>query len=90
MTETSFLDVLEEIITTVVEPAAADGRRHGQFPRAAVTALGEGGLLGLLSSAETWVGRGGSLGDAAQVVRRLARLAAARRWWCACTTARLR
>lgn len=35
MTAPNFLDVLEEIIT---------------FPRAALTALGEAGLLGLLSS----------------------------------------
>lgn len=71
MTEPSFLDVLEEIITTVVEPAATDVDTAGTFPRAAVTALGEAGLLGLISSAEVG-GRGGTLGDAAQVVRRLA------------------
>ena len=71
MTATPFLDVLEEIITTVVEPAAADVDATGTFPRAAVTALGERGLLGLLSATEVG-GAGGSLGDAAAVVRRLA------------------
>src|SRR5256885_13428804 len=40
------------------------------FPRAAVTALGQAGLLGLLSSTEVG-GQGGSLADAAHVVRRL-------------------
>jgi isovaleryl-CoA dehydrogenase len=71
MTTPGFLEVLEEIITTVVEPAAADVDRNGTFPRAAVTALGEGGLLGLLSTSEVG-GLGGSLEDASRVVRRLA------------------
>ena len=70
MTAPSFLGVLEEIITAVVEPAAADVDRAGVFPRAAVSALGEGGLLGLMSAPEVG-GSGGSLGDASQVVRRL-------------------
>ena len=71
MTAPSFLEVLEEIIPSVVEPAAADVDATGTFPRAAVTALGERGLLGLLSATEVG-GLGGTLGDAAQVVRRLA------------------
>lgn len=71
MTAPSFLEVLEEIIPTVVDPAAADVDATGTFPRAAVTALGERGLLGLLSATEVG-GLGGTLGDAAQVVRRLA------------------
>lgn len=71
MTTTSFLDVLEEIIEKVVEPGAAQIDTTGAFPRDAVTALGEAGLLGLLSSPDVG-GMGGSLGDAAQVVRRLA------------------
>jgi alkylation response protein AidB-like acyl-CoA dehydrogenase len=71
MNASSFLDVLEEIVTTVVEPAAADVDATGTFPRAAIAALGEQGLLGLLSATEVG-GVGGSLGDAAQVVRRLA------------------
>lgn len=71
MTSSSVLDVLEEIIITVVEPGAADVDANATFPRAAVTALGEAGLLGLISSTDV-EGRGGTLGDAAQVVRRLA------------------
>lgn len=71
MTAPTFLDVLEELIDTVIEPAAAETDRTGTFPRAAVTALGERGLLGLLSSADVG-GLGGTLGDAAQVARRLA------------------
>ena len=72
MTTTSVLDVLEELIPTVVEPAAPDVDAHGTFPRAAVDALGRAGLLGLLSAPEVG-GRGGSLADAALVVRSLAR-----------------
>ena len=71
MTAPTFLDVLEELIETVVEPAAADVDAHGTFPRAAVSALGGAGLLGLLNSTEVG-GRGGTLDDAARVVRRLA------------------
>jgi alkylation response protein AidB-like acyl-CoA dehydrogenase len=71
MTASPVLDVLEELITTVVEPAAADVDRNATFPRAAVTALGDAGLLGLLSAIDVG-GRGGTLGDAADVVRRLA------------------
>ena len=71
MTASSVLDVLEEIISSVVDPAAAEVDAAAEFPRAAVTALGERGVLGLMSSADVG-GSGGSLGDAAQVVRRLA------------------
>lgn len=71
MTETPILDVLEELITSVVDPAAADIDTSGTFPRSALTAFGEAGLLGLLSSTEVG-GGGGTLGDAAHVVRRLA------------------
>jgi alkylation response protein AidB-like acyl-CoA dehydrogenase len=71
MTAPSFLDVLEEITTTTVEPAAAAVDADATFPRAAVTELGRRGLLGLLSAPEVG-GAGGTLGDAAQVVRRLA------------------
>ena len=39
MTATPFLDVLEELITTVVDPAAAEIDPMGTSPRAAFTAL---------------------------------------------------
>jgi len=71
MTDRPVLDVLEDIITTVVEPRAAGIDATGVFPREAMTALGEQGLLGLLSSTEMG-GRGGSLADASNVIRRLA------------------
>ena len=66
------LDALATIIADVVAPAADEVDRAGAFPRAAVTALGEAGLLGLISSAE--VGGGGqSLAGAAPVIEQLAR-----------------
>src|SRR5262245_30266145 len=37
----------QEIATRVITPAAAEHDRAGTFPREAVTALGEAGLLGL-------------------------------------------
>jgi hypothetical protein len=73
MTASPILDVLEELIPTVVEPAAADVDAHGVFPRAAVVALGRAGLLGLTSAPEVG-GMGGTLADAALVVRSLARV----------------
>jgi alkylation response protein AidB-like acyl-CoA dehydrogenase len=71
VTAPSVLEVLEEIIASVVEPGASDVDASGSFPRAALTALGEAGVLGLLSSTDVG-GAGGSLADAAHVVRRLA------------------
>lgn len=70
MTDRPVLDVLEDIITAVVEPRAAEVDTTGSFPREAMTAFGQQGLLGLLSSPEVG-GLGGSLADAAQVIRRL-------------------
>ncbi|MEO8693156.1 MAG: acyl-CoA dehydrogenase family protein [Acidimicrobiales bacterium] len=50
MTAQPALDVLEGIITEVIEPRAAEVDRTGTFPRAAIDALGKAGLLGLISS----------------------------------------
>jgi alkylation response protein AidB-like acyl-CoA dehydrogenase len=71
MTTPTFLDVLEELIETVIEPAAADVDTSGTFPRAAVTALGEKGLLGLMTATDVG-GMGLGLAEAALVVRRIA------------------
>ena len=64
-------DVLGTIIDDIVEPAALDVDTNAAFPRAAITSLGEHGLLGLLSATAVG-GQGGDLADAATVVRRLA------------------
>ncbi len=41
MTAPDFLDVLEEIISNVVDPGAAKVDSTSSFPRTALTALGE-------------------------------------------------
>ena len=68
----NYLDTLEPIITDVIAPAAAQIDQTGVFPRAAIAALGEAGLLGLVSAPEA-----GELGQghraATQVVERIAR-----------------
>ena len=68
---TAHLDALDDVIAEVVGPNAAEVDAARTFPRAGVTALGRRHLLGLLSSTDVG-GSGLGLGDAAQVVRRLA------------------
>ncbi len=66
------LEALSTIVADVVAPAADEIDRSGTFPRAAVSALGEAGLLGLASSRD--VGGGGqSFAGAAPVIEELAR-----------------
>lgn len=62
---------LDSIIRDIIEPAAVATDRDAAFPRAAVRALGEAGLLGLTSAAEVG-GMGLGLAEAAQVVERIA------------------
>ena len=65
------LDALSRVITDVVAPAAADVDRLGTFPAASIAALGDAGILGLVSATE--VGGGGAgLDTAASVIERLA------------------
>jgi isovaleryl-CoA dehydrogenase len=71
VTATDTLDVLEGLITEVVEPAALDVDREGTFPRASMQALFDAGLGGLISAPDVG-GRGGGFTEAAAVVRRLA------------------
>lgn len=63
---------LARITTEIVEPQALENDRQGRFPRAAVQALGEAGLLGLVSASAVG-GQGGGLAQAREVVERLAR-----------------
>jgi alkylation response protein AidB-like acyl-CoA dehydrogenase len=65
-------ETVAEVARDVVEPAAARVDADGTFPRGAVTALGETGLLGLVSAAEVG-GAGEGLRAATLVVERLAR-----------------
>lgn len=71
MTAPNVLDVLEELIHTTVDPAAADVDATGTFPRAAIRALGDAGLLGLTSAPDVG-GLGLGFREAAAVIRRLA------------------
>ncbi len=67
-----YLEKLESIVADVIAPAAAEIDRTGAFPRAAMEALGQAGLLGLVSATEV-----GGLGQghraATLVMERVAR-----------------
>ena len=65
------LQKLETVVRETIAPAADVTDREARFPRAALDALGAAGLLGLLSSKEL-DGSALGLGDAAQVVQRIA------------------
>lgn len=67
----SILQALEPVAAGVVTENAATVDR-GAFPQATLDALREAGLLGLVTPIEHG-GRGGSFGDAAHVVERIAR-----------------
>lgn len=62
---------LETIIQEVVAPQALETDTQGRFPRAAIAALGQAGLLGLVSATNVG-GAGGGLPQARAVVERLA------------------
>ena len=47
-----YLSALDKVITEVIAPQAAEIDRTAKFPRPAVEALGQAGLLGLLSATE--------------------------------------
>ena len=69
---TGYQDGLTRVIDEVVAPRAVEIDAAGEFPRDAISALGKEGILGLTVSAELG-GGGGSLADAADVVRQLGR-----------------
>ncbi|MFN8456311.1 MAG: acyl-CoA dehydrogenase family protein [Anaerolineae bacterium] len=48
----TYLEKLEPIVTEIIEPAAAEIDQNGLFPAAAMRALAEAGLLGLISAEE--------------------------------------
>lgn len=72
MTTGTHIGDLIPIIEDTVAPNAADVDATGAFPRAAVKALGEAGLLGLTSATEVG-GRGQGLRASAEVVEHIAR-----------------
>jgi alkylation response protein AidB-like acyl-CoA dehydrogenase len=70
MTTAPTLEVLENLITSTIEPAAAEVDRNGTFPRASIDALLAAGFGGLISSPDVG-GAGAGFADAAAIVRRL-------------------
>jgi isovaleryl-CoA dehydrogenase len=62
---------LDEVIADVVAPLATSVDRDGLFPAKAVEALGASGILGVTLPADAG-GGGGGLGDAVEIVERLA------------------
>ncbi|SFL63985.1 acyl-CoA dehydrogenase family protein [Rugamonas rubra] len=67
-----YLHTLDAIVSSTIAPAAPATDRDSAFPRAAITALGQAGLLGLISAKEVG-GMGLGLAEAAQVVERIAK-----------------
>lgn len=70
MTSAPSLDVLETLITSTIEPAAAEVDHTGSYPRASIDALLAAGFGGLISSPEVG-GTGAGFTTAAAIVRRL-------------------
>ena len=71
-TEAQVLEAIDRIAQQVIAPAAVEVDRQGQFPRAAIDALGKEGLLGLtVDPAFGGLGHGPRV--AALVVERIAR-----------------
>jgi alkylation response protein AidB-like acyl-CoA dehydrogenase len=72
ITTPTLIEDIERISEEIITPAAAEIDATGTFPRAAITAMGKAGLLGLVSGKEV-----GGLGEghraAARVVERVAR-----------------
>jgi alkylation response protein AidB-like acyl-CoA dehydrogenase len=68
---TDFTDALQDVIDDTVAAKAAEVDAGGYFPKDAVQALSQAGLLGLTVS-ESMGGRGLGLREAAQVIERLA------------------
>src|ERR1051325_9254168 len=74
-TKGSYMDVLNRIIEEVIAPQAAEIDESGAFPRAALEALGQAGLLGLISAGGVG-GLGHSHRAATFVVERVASVCA--------------
>lgn len=67
----SYRNAFSRVLSDVIAPRAERTGREGSFPRGAVTALGEAGLLGLTVSADLG-GGGRGPAEAAEVVARIA------------------
>ncbi|MBV8160805.1 MAG: acyl-CoA dehydrogenase family protein, partial [Acidimicrobiia bacterium] len=65
-----YTDEVQRVIDEIVVPQAVSVDREGRFPRHAITALGQAGVLGLTVPAAAG-GGGQGLAEAAEVIRRL-------------------
>ncbi len=65
------LNPLETLVTGVIDPLALRTDREARFPREVISALSQGGWLGLVSAADVG-GQGLGLADAVKVVSRIA------------------
>ncbi len=72
MNRAEILDLVGRVADELIAPNAAAVDRDGAFPTAGIAALRQAGLLGLVSAPEVG-GMGGSHGDAALAVSRVAR-----------------
>jgi len=70
--EIPYLETLEAIALDVIRPAAAEIDQSGSFPRAAMNALSQSGLLGLISAADIG-GSGQGPRAAVMTIERVAR-----------------
>lgn len=68
----TYLQQLDTIVAATIAPAAQATDAGAVFPRAAIDALGQAGLLGLISATDVG-GMGLGLAEAAQVVERIAK-----------------
>lgn len=68
----TYLQKLDAIVNDTIAPAAHATDRDAVFPRAAIRALGQAGLLGLVSATAVG-GMGLGLAEATQVVERIAK-----------------
>ncbi len=74
-TQPAYQEALDRIINDIVAPNAIEIDRSGAYPRAALQALGEAGLLGLISSKEVG-GMGYAHRAAVEVIERIAQACA--------------
>lgn len=74
-TQPAYLEALTPIINDIIAPNAAEIDRSGTYPRAALQALGEAGLLGLISSKDVG-GMGYAHRAAVEVVEHIAQACA--------------
>ncbi len=72
MTNAAYLEKLEPVVNDIIAPSAAEIDRTGAFPRAALEALGQAGLLGLVNAKDVG-GWGEGHRAAAMVMKRIAR-----------------